>query len=118
MVPIRALLTRVNSAIGRPPGEMSGVLGFAKIRLRLHSPGGRESYRSRVAVVSAAVAVAALVLVAPAAQADNRPGGWGSGTLRDADLHGLVAQMTLTEEAGMVHGEGDPPSSAGANANC
>ena len=99
MIPIRAPLTRVNPAAGRPHGW-------------------RDSYRSRLAVVSAAVTVAALVLIAPGAQADNRSGGWGSGTLRDADLHSLVAQMTLTEEVGMVHGEGDPPSSAGANANC
>ncbi len=44
--------------------------------------------------------------------------GWDTGTLTAADLHALIAQMTLGEEAGMVHGEGDPPSSAAANANC
>src|SRR5436190_1997299 len=49
---------------------------------------------------SAAAAVAALVLIAPQAQAHNRAGGWGSGTLTDADLHALVTQMTLAEEAG------------------
>lgn len=100
MIPIRAPLTRVGTAIGP------------------RSPGRRESYRSGVARLSAAAVVAALALVAPQAQAHNGPGGWGSGTLRDADLHSLVAQMTLTEEVGMVHGEGDPPNSPGANANC
>ena len=44
--------------------------------------------------------------------------GWNTGTLTDADLRGLVSQMTLSEEIGMVHGEGDPPSSAAANASC
>ena len=43
---------------------------------------------------------------------------WGTGTLSAADLHALVSQMTLSEEVGMVHGEGDPPSSAAANASC
>ena len=41
----------------------------------------------------------------------GKPGSaWGTGTLTDADLHALVSRMTLSEEAGMVHGEGDPPS--------
>lgn len=44
--------------------------------------------------------------------------GWGAGTLTDADLQALVAQMTLSEEVGMVHGEGDPPNSAAAQAYC
>jgi len=44
--------------------------------------------------------------------------GWDIGTLTAADLHALVSQMTLSEEAGMVHGEGDPPNSAAANASC
>jgi beta-glucosidase len=43
---------------------------------------------------------------------------WGSGTLTDADLHALVSEMTLSEEVGMVHGEGDPPNSAAAQAYC
>jgi beta-glucosidase len=47
----------------------------------------------------------------------NGPG-WGTGTLSAADLHSLVSQMTLAEEVGMVHGEGDPPSSPAANASC
>jgi beta-glucosidase len=41
-----------------------------------------------------------------------------AGTLTDAQLHALVAQMSPAEEVGMVHGEGDPPASAAANANC
>jgi beta-glucosidase len=44
--------------------------------------------------------------------------GWDTGTLTGADLHALVSQMTLSEEIGMVHGEGDPPNSAAANASC
>ena len=44
--------------------------------------------------------------------------GWGTGTLTAVDLHALVSQLTLDEEVGMVHGEGDPPSSAAANASC
>jgi beta-glucosidase len=43
---------------------------------------------------------------------------WGTGTLTGSDLHALVSQMTLSEEAGMVHGEGDPPNSPAANASC
>jgi len=44
--------------------------------------------------------------------------GWDTGTLTGADLHALVSQMTLSEEVGMVHGEGDPPNSAAALAYC
>ncbi len=55
---------------------------------------------------------------APAAPAAAQADAWGSGTLTDADLHALVGQMTLSEEVGMVHGEGDPPNSAAAKANC
>lgn len=32
---------------------------------------------------------------------------WGHGTLNDAELLALVAQMTLPEESGMVHGSSD-----------
>src|SRR3954454_22658597 len=69
------------------------------------------------ALASAATLAAALVLVAPPAQAHRQPG-WGTGTLTDTELHSLVAQMTLAEEGGMVHGEGDPPNSPNANADC
>src|SRR5690349_24495208 len=68
----------------------------------------RRSYRRRLALASAAAVAAAMALVAPPAQAHPRPDGWGTGTLTDAELHSLVAQMTLSEEGGMVHGEGDP----------
>jgi beta-glucosidase len=54
-------------------------------------------------------------------QAPPRRGGtsqWGTGTLTAADLHALVSQMSLSEEVAMVHGEGDPPNSAAANASC
>ncbi len=82
-------------------------------------PDRRQARFWAVATWAAATTlVAALVPVAPAAQAHNRPGGWGSGTLTDAELHSLVAQMTLAEEGGMVHGEGDPPNSPGATADC
>ena len=48
----------------------------------------------------------------------RRAAGWDTGTLTAAELRALVSQMTLGEEVGMVHGEGDPPNSAGANADC
>ena len=57
-------------------------------------------------------------IVHSAAARGNGESRWGSGTLTAADLHALVSQMTLSEEAGMVHGEGDPPNSAAANASC
>ena len=41
-----------------------------------------------------------------------------AGTLTDSQLHALVSQMSAAEEVGMVHGEGDPPASAAANASC
>jgi beta-glucosidase len=44
--------------------------------------------------------------------------GWGTGTLTDANLRALVSQMALSEEVGMVHGEGDPPNSTAALAYC
>jgi beta-glucosidase len=63
--------------------------------------------------MSAAPGKSALPAAAQAATS-----GWGTGTLTEPELHALVSQMTLSEEVGMVHGEGDPPSSAAANANC
>ncbi|HEX6518792.1 MAG TPA: glycoside hydrolase family 3 N-terminal domain-containing protein [Streptosporangiaceae bacterium] len=57
-------------------------------------------------------------LSATAGQAGQAGHGWNTGTLTQADLRALVSQMTLSEEVGMVHGEGDPPSSAAANASC
>ena len=63
--------------------------------------------------------LAGLVLLAPLAFAANsQAAGWGSGTLTSQNLHDLISQMTTTEEIGMVHGEGDPPSSAAATADC
>jgi beta-glucosidase len=105
---------------------MVSTSGLTRVRRRRSAPppgstprpGWRSAYRSRMARLCAAAAVAALILVAPAAQAHERPGGWGSGTLTDTDLHSLVAQMTPAEEVGMVHGEGDPPNSPGATADC
>jgi beta-glucosidase len=44
--------------------------------------------------------------------------GWGTGTLTPQNLRDLISQMSITEEIGMVHGEGDPPNSAGATADC
>jgi beta-glucosidase len=63
-----------------------------------------------------ALAVAVSLVATPAQAHDHSA--WGSGTLTDAELHSLVAQMTLSEEGGMVHGEGDPPNSPGATASC
>src|SRR3954453_1278294 len=44
--------------------------------------------------------------------------GWGTGTLTPQNLRDLISQMSATEEIGMVHGEGDPPNSAAAQADC
>src|SRR5689334_1170238 len=54
-----------------------------------------------------------LALAAPASAA-----GWGTGTLTPQNLRDLISQMSATEEIGMVHGEGDPPNSAAAQADC
>src|SRR5689334_804488 len=54
-----------------------------------------------------------LALAAPASAA-----GWGTGTLTQQNLKDLISQMSITEEIGMVHGEGDPPNSAAATADC
>src|SRR5690349_1639536 len=78
----------------------------------------RTRFWAAVTWAAAATLTVALVPVAPAAQAHNGPGGWGSGSLTDAEMHSLVGQMTLAEEGGMVHGEGDPPNSPGATASC
>jgi beta-glucosidase len=81
-----------------------------------------------LALLAASVLVAGLgsgaSAAGPAAASQAHPvssspaGGWGDGTLSAADLHALVGQMTLSEEIGMVHGEGDPPNSTAANASC
>ena len=75
-----------------------------------------------VSAVSASPAMSATArqpgAVAVARASGTAAQGWDTGTLTDADLHALVSQMTLSEEVGMVHGEGDPPSSAAANASC
>src|ERR1700742_4194341 len=54
-----------------------------------------------------------LALAGPASAA-----GWGTGTLTSQNLRDLIAQMSATEEIGMVHGQGDPPSSPEAQADC
>src|ERR1700761_509423 len=65
------------------------------------------------------VRVAGLVLLAPLVfAAPSHAAGWGSGTLTSQNLHDLISQMSISEEIGMVHGEGDPPSSAAATADC
>jgi beta-glucosidase len=69
-----------------------------------------------LATVAVGGADAAASRARPAASRSEA--GWGRGTLTAADLHALVSQMTLSEEAGMVHGEGDPPNSVAANASC
>src|ERR1700732_3051880 len=68
---------------------------------------------------SASLGQAGAPLLARSAAARGNVGSqWGTGTLTAAYLHALVSQMTLSEEAGMVHGEGDPPNSPAANASC
>ncbi|MGE5292562.1 MAG: beta-glucosidase family protein [Micromonosporaceae bacterium] len=70
------------------------------------------------AVSSTSAAASTTSAAADPAAAHGGTTGWGTGTLTEADLHALVSQMTLSEEIGMVHGEGDPPNSAAANASC
>ena len=43
---------------------------------------------------------------------------WGSGTVTEAELHGLVSQMTLDEEIGMVHGSSDTTCAATLPLGC
>jgi beta-glucosidase len=102
--------------------------------------GSSKAHRKRAAAFAAAFFLAASLVVSVAgsasavpaapgqahaasiaqgpATAGNGDSQWGLGTLTAADLHALVSQMTLSEEAGMVHGEGDPPNSTAANASC
>jgi beta-glucosidase len=63
-------------------------------------------------------AAARSAMSATATAAHAPASGWGTGTLTEPELRALVSQMTLSEEVGMVHGEGDPPSSDAANASC
>src|ERR1700745_3410902 len=66
-----------------------------------------------------AVRVAFLAMLFPLAVATQASAaGWGTGTLTPQNLRDLISQMSATEEIGMVHGEGDPPNSAGAQADC
>src|ERR1700759_5189422 len=75
--------------------------------------------RSRFAAGLAAGALA-LAVGGSAARADLSPPppAYGSGTLSTQNVLDLISQMTVPEEIGMVHGEGDPPNSAAAQANC
>jgi hypothetical protein len=75
---------------------------------------------SRFAAGLAAGVLAIAVAAAPAASGDVTPAppAYGSGTLSTQSVLDLISQMTLGEEIGMVHGEGDPPNSAAAQANC
>ena len=75
--------------------------------------------RSRFAAGLAA-GILALAVGGSAARADVSPPPptYGSGTLTTQNILDLIAQMTPTEEIGMVHGEGDPPNSPAAQANC
>jgi beta-glucosidase len=92
-----------------------------------HRPEHRRT--SRLAILMALSLTGGLVvsvvsnappaLSATARQPETVTGpGWDTGTLTAADLRALTSQMTLSEEVGMVHGEGDPPNSAAANASC
>src|SRR5437773_1072608 len=90
---------------------------------RVHPYGGvrrllppRRSPRRPLAVLlMACLAAATAVLGAAPLGAYGHPNG---GTLTDQELHGLVSQMTLAEEIGMVHGTGDPPADPAAAASC
>src|SRR5437763_1715919 len=66
-------------------------------------PRKRSHFRLRVGLALAASALMAVFVFASSSSA----GAWAVGTLTDAQLHSLVAQMTVDEEAGMVHGSTD-----------
>jgi beta-glucosidase len=73
------------------------------------APARRSRRPRRLAVATTCLLVAALATPAmSSAQPGHQPrSGWGQGTLTDTELLGLVAQMTLAEETGMVHGSAD-----------
>lgn len=76
---------------------------------------GRNASRTRIVCLAALVSlVAAGVAGWPVrhVRAQPAPGGWGSGTLTEAQLESLIAQMTPAEEVGMLHGYGDPPAAS------
>ncbi|GAA5187522.1 hypothetical protein GCM10023322_36080 [Rugosimonospora acidiphila] len=79
----------------------------------------RKGRRWRVAAVAATgLLVASILPTTGDAATTAAKSGWGQGTLTSSQLLSLVGQMTLSEEIGMVHGEGDPPNSAAATASC
>jgi beta-glucosidase len=89
--------------------------GFALSKIQpVYLPSGRRrgTLRRRMLVVGGLVALAAGVLAGTpgSGQAQPNSGAWGSGTLTQAELASLVAQMTPDEEVGMLHGYGDPPA--------
>ena len=98
------------------PRPAFGLLATGSLLL---SPlwGGTAGAAGVAASARSAVTLAPAQPAVPAT-AGSAASRWDTGTLTAADLHALVSQMTLAEEAGMVHGEGDPPNSAAANASC
>ena len=67
--------------------------------------------RSLLVLAAVVTALAGSVLFASGARsapAQAQYGAWGSGTLSEQDLNALVAQMSLDEKIGMVHGGSDP----------
>jgi len=74
------------------------------------SPTPKRSHRLRRGAVLAAsllIVVAMGATMTSAATAPAAKSAWGHGTLTDANLLSLVAQMTVPEETGMVHGTSD-----------
>ncbi len=66
-----------------------------------------RSLRRSGAVAAAALLLSTLGGTLSAAAPVAPPFAWGHGTLTNAELLSLVAQMTLPEESGMVHGSPD-----------
>src|SRR5437879_2995985 len=90
---------------------------------RIHPCGGvrrlllarRSPRRATAVILMACVAAVTAVVGAAPMGAYGHPNG---GTLTEQDLRGLVSQMTLADEIGMVHGTGDPPADPAAAASC
>jgi beta-glucosidase len=117
------------------PGTLSPFRLVARAGQRLSGRGRRGTVSVMAGSLAGCLVIGMVSAASPAfsavarqvgtASAVHGPGsgggaghGWDTGTLTDAELRALVSQMTLGEEVGMVHGEGDPPNSAAANADC
>ncbi len=81
-------------------------------------PQNKRRLRRTAVVVTGLLVASVLSPVMSSAATNSTKDAWGQGTLTNSEMLSLVGQMTLSEEIGMVHGEGDPPNSAAATASC